>query len=61
LSSSDTAELGSRKIIDDPGCGHRMTVTMINVRTKPKTCSNKPHYAWNFRKSKWHNYKEELD
>jgi hypothetical protein len=36
-----------------------MITTTVNLRTKPRTPSNKPHYAWNFKNAKW--YKEELD
>jgi ribonuclease HI len=61
LASTDIAHVASRKIIDDQRYGHRMIITTINLRTKPKAPNNKPHNAWNFKKAKWHKYKEELD
>jgi hypothetical protein len=30
LASSDIAELVSRKIVDDPGCGYRMIITTVS-------------------------------
>lgn len=54
LASIDISEVASRKIIDEPGSGHRMIRTAVNFKTKPRTYSNKPHYAWNIKRTICH-------
>jgi hypothetical protein len=61
LAFTDIADVASRKIADDQRCKHRKITPTINFNTKPRIPNNTPHYAWNFRKAKWHKYKEELD
>jgi hypothetical protein len=36
-------------------------IKTINFIIKPRTLNDKPHCAWNFKKPKWHKYKEEID
>jgi hypothetical protein len=55
--SIDVAELASRKIIGDSGCGHRMIISTVNFQTKLGAFSKKLHYDWNIRKAKWHEYR----
>jgi hypothetical protein len=38
-----------------------MITTTINFGIKPRTPNDKPYYAQNFKKAKWHKYKEETD
>jgi hypothetical protein len=45
LASPDTAELASRKIIDEPGYGERIMIKTITFKTKPRAFSNKRYYA----------------
>jgi hypothetical protein len=57
LASPDVPECATRKVIEDTGCGHRMIITTINFRIKPRTLNGKPLNARYFKRAKWQRYK----
>ena len=60
MASSNIAEKCNRKVIGDPGSGHRMTVTKVviknGIKKKPKVKAR-----WNFKKANWEKYKRLVD
>lgn len=62
LASTDIASDITRKIVIDPGSGHRMIISNIQIQNKAKPRTNTlPQSSWNFKKAKWHKYLEELE
>jgi hypothetical protein len=49
--SSDIAEYTHRKIIEDPGSGHRAVIATI--KSKNHCPERNTRHAWNFKKENW--------
>ncbi|VDN97656.1 unnamed protein product [Rodentolepis nana] len=53
LSSSDISEHTPRKIIDDPGSGHKPVVASITIGSKSMAWKVPTKLSWNFKKTDW--------
>ncbi|VDO14756.1 unnamed protein product [Rodentolepis nana] len=51
LASSDISEHTRRKIIDDPGSGHKPVITSITIASKSMTRKVPTKLSWNFKKA----------
>ena len=58
--SSDISSATSRKVIEDPGSGHRIVLANIQLPTPNNNCfRSKP--SWNFKKANWTSYEVALE
>ena len=60
LSSSDIAPSIKRRVIEDPGSGHRAVTATIKLFSS----NNNPHRSklyWNFKRADWNKYRTELE
>ncbi|VDO02002.1 unnamed protein product [Rodentolepis nana] len=53
LASSDISEHTRRKIIDDPGSGHKPVIASITIGSKSKTRKVPTKLSWNFKRADW--------
>uniref|UniRef100_A0A0R3T7K8 Endo/exonuclease/phosphatase domain-containing protein n=1 Tax=Rodentolepis nana TaxID=102285 RepID=A0A0R3T7K8_RODNA len=53
LASSDISEHTHRKIIDDPGSGHKPVIASVNIGSKSMTTKVPTKLSWNFKKADW--------
>ncbi|VDO12431.1 unnamed protein product [Rodentolepis nana] len=61
LASSDISEHTRRKIIDDPGSGHKPIIASITIGSKSMTWKVPTKLSWNFRKADWPRFTNILD
>ena len=57
--SSDIAEYTHRKIIEDPGSGHRAVIATI--KCKNDCPERNTRHSWNFKKANWKEYTKWLE
>ncbi|VDO14617.1 unnamed protein product [Rodentolepis nana] len=53
LASSDISEHTRRKIIDDPGSGHKPVIASIIIDSKSMTRKVPTKLSWKFKKADW--------
>ncbi|VDO15438.1 unnamed protein product [Rodentolepis nana] len=53
LASSDISEHTHRKIIDDPGSGHKPVIASITIGSKSISRKVPTKLSWNFKKADW--------
>ena len=58
--SSDIADKTTRKVIEDPGSGHRIVIAKIRYQNKISQKSS-PRVSWNFKKADWPKYTNILE
>ena len=62
LASPDIIHKTSRTIEEDPGSGHRVIITTVEVKNKAKKNPQRNvKCSWNFKKANWEAYKKELE
>ncbi|VDO16759.1 unnamed protein product [Rodentolepis nana] len=61
LASSDISEHTRRKIIDDPGSGHKPVIASITIGSKCMSRKVSTKLSWNFKKADWSRFTNLLD
>ncbi|VDO16177.1 unnamed protein product [Rodentolepis nana] len=61
LASSDISEHARRKIIGDPGSGHKPVIASINTSGKSMTRKVPTKLSWNFKKADWSRFTNLLE
>ncbi|VDO02397.1 unnamed protein product, partial [Rodentolepis nana] len=59
--SDDISEHTRRKIIDDPGSGHKPVIASITIGSKSMTWKVPTKLSWNFKKANWPRFTNLLD
>ncbi|KAI5725988.1 hypothetical protein M8J77_022473 [Diaphorina citri] len=61
LVSSDIADYTTRRVLDDPGSGHRVILAIIESKKDQKHEDIPVPTRWNFKKAKWQNFTNDLE
>ena len=59
-----TADLSwniKRKLIGDPGSGHRMIISSLPIRTRPNRVHKRTKFSWNLKKANWNNFQNHIE
>ena len=50
ITSSDISSDASRKMIEDPGCGHRIIITTIDIKARRYIPQKNSKFSWNYKR-----------